>query len=104
MNKDKEVKIGDRVVHPKGAVLTLNAQEATEKINPGKPITRRRASLIRLPISPESRTQGQHCHDRANRLRAARIFGSRRLRRCCCLAEFSERILNSRFPARCGRA
>jgi membrane-bound serine protease (ClpP class) len=37
MNKDKEVKIGDRVVHPKGAVLTLNSQEATEKIN-GKPL------------------------------------------------------------------
>jgi len=37
MNKDKEVKIGDRVVHPKGAVLTLNAQEAIEKIN-GKPV------------------------------------------------------------------
>jgi membrane-bound serine protease (ClpP class) len=34
MNKDKEVKIGDRVVHIKGAVLTLNAQEATERINP----------------------------------------------------------------------
>src|SRR5437762_4887988 len=37
MNKDKEVKLGDRVVHPKGAVLTLNAQEATEKIN-SKPL------------------------------------------------------------------
>jgi len=37
MNKDKEVKIGDRVVHPKGAVLSLNAQEATERIN-GKPL------------------------------------------------------------------
>src|SRR5437764_13606522 len=37
MNKEKEVKIGDRVVHPKGTVLTLNAQEATEKIN-GKPL------------------------------------------------------------------
>jgi membrane-bound serine protease (ClpP class) len=37
MNKDKEVKIGDRVVHAKGTVLTLNAQEATEKIN-GKPL------------------------------------------------------------------
>jgi len=33
INKDKEVKTGDRVVHPKGAVLTLNAQEATEQIN-----------------------------------------------------------------------
>src|SRR5882724_6824987 len=37
MNKDKEIRIGDRVVHPKGAVLTLNAQEATERIN-GKPL------------------------------------------------------------------
>src|SRR5438132_5694777 len=37
MNKDKEVKIGDRLIHPKGTVLTLNAQDATEKIN-GKPL------------------------------------------------------------------
>jgi membrane-bound serine protease (ClpP class) len=37
LNKDKEVKIGDRVVHPKGAILTLNAQEAVEQIN-GKPL------------------------------------------------------------------
>src|SRR6187200_2893560 len=37
VKKDKEVKIGDRIVHPKGAVLTLNAQEATERIN-GKPL------------------------------------------------------------------
>lgn len=37
MNKDKEVKIGDRVVHAKGTLLTLNAQEAAEKIN-GKPL------------------------------------------------------------------
>jgi membrane-bound serine protease (ClpP class) len=37
MSKDKEVKIGDRVVHPKGSLLTLSAQEATEQIN-GKPL------------------------------------------------------------------
>jgi membrane-bound serine protease (ClpP class) len=37
MNKDKEVKIRDRIVHPKGTILTVNAQEATEKIN-GKPL------------------------------------------------------------------
>src|ERR671918_39200 len=37
MNKDKEVKIGDRIIHRPGAVLTLNAQEATERIN-GKPL------------------------------------------------------------------
>lgn len=32
MNKDKEVKIGDRVVHARGSLLSLNAQEATELI------------------------------------------------------------------------
>ena len=37
MDKDKEVKIGNRVIHPKGSLLTLSAQEATEKIN-GKPV------------------------------------------------------------------
>lgn len=37
MDKDKEVKIGDRVIHPKGTLLSLNAQEATEKVN-GKPV------------------------------------------------------------------
>jgi membrane-bound serine protease (ClpP class) len=37
MTKEKEVKIGDRVVHPKGTLLTLTAQEAAEKIN-GKPL------------------------------------------------------------------
>jgi membrane-bound serine protease (ClpP class) len=37
MDKDKEVKIGDRVIHQKGKLLTLNAQEATEKFN-SKPL------------------------------------------------------------------
>jgi membrane-bound serine protease (ClpP class) len=37
MNKEKEVKIGERLLHPKGSLLTLNAQDATEKIN-GKPV------------------------------------------------------------------
>jgi membrane-bound serine protease (ClpP class) len=37
MTKEKEIRIGDRVVHPKGSLLTLTAQEATEKIN-GKPL------------------------------------------------------------------
>src|SRR5205807_2524924 len=37
MDKEKEVKIGDRVVHAKGSLLTLNAQEAAEIIN-GKPL------------------------------------------------------------------
>jgi membrane-bound serine protease (ClpP class) len=37
MNKEKEVKIGDKVVHAKGSLLSLNAQEASEPIN-GKPL------------------------------------------------------------------
>jgi membrane-bound serine protease (ClpP class) len=37
MNKEKEVKIGDRVLHAKGTLLTLNAQEAAEQVN-GKPV------------------------------------------------------------------
>jgi membrane-bound serine protease (ClpP class) len=37
MNKEKEVKIGDRVVHAKGSLLSLNAQEASELMN-GKPL------------------------------------------------------------------
>jgi len=37
MDKDKEVKIGDRVIHPKGTLLSLSAPEATEKVN-GKPV------------------------------------------------------------------
>ncbi len=37
MNKEKEVKIGDRVLHAKGSLLSLNAQEASELAN-GKPL------------------------------------------------------------------
>src|SRR6516162_7897854 len=33
MNKDKEVKVGDKVRHAKGSLLTLNAKEASEMIN-----------------------------------------------------------------------
>jgi membrane-bound serine protease (ClpP class) len=37
INKEKEVKIGDTVLHPKGSLLTLSAQEAVKLIN-GKPM------------------------------------------------------------------
>ena len=37
IDKEKEVKIGNRVIHSKGKLLTLNAQEATEKIS-GRPV------------------------------------------------------------------
>ena len=37
INRDKEVKIGDRLLHGRGTVLSLNAQDAIERIN-GKPV------------------------------------------------------------------
>ncbi|MEO5720212.1 MAG: NfeD family protein [Chthoniobacterales bacterium] len=37
MDKEKEVKIGDRVIHAKGTLLTLTAQEAAMRID-GKPV------------------------------------------------------------------
>lgn len=37
MNLEKEVKIGDRVLNPKGEILTLSAQEAIEVID-GRPV------------------------------------------------------------------
>jgi len=37
MNLDKEVKVGEEVLNPKGSILTLSAQEAVEEID-GKPV------------------------------------------------------------------
>jgi membrane-bound serine protease (ClpP class) len=37
LNKEKEVKIGERMVHARGSLLSLNAREATEIIN-GRPL------------------------------------------------------------------
>jgi len=37
MNLDKEVKVGDQVINPKGALLTLSAQEAVKDVA-GKPL------------------------------------------------------------------
>jgi len=37
MNKEKEVKLGERMVHPKGSLLTLTAQEAAARTD-GKPL------------------------------------------------------------------
>ncbi len=37
MNKEKEVKIGAKIIHPRGSLLTLNAQEATATAD-GKPV------------------------------------------------------------------
>jgi membrane-bound serine protease (ClpP class) len=37
ISKDVEVKIGDKIIHPKGTLLTFSAQEAAQVIN-GKPV------------------------------------------------------------------
>ena len=37
INKEKEVKIGDKVINPKGSLLTLSAQEAVKEYD-GKPL------------------------------------------------------------------
>jgi len=50
ISKDKEVKIGDRIVHAKGSLLTLNAQEAIENIN-GKPLLADGAGLKGATVS-----------------------------------------------------
>ena len=60
MNKEKEVKIGDRVVHPKGTLLTLNAQEATEKIN-GKAAAGRWNRRFDCRSYEQSRTERKRC-------------------------------------------
>jgi membrane-bound serine protease (ClpP class) len=56
MNKEKEVKIGERVVHAKGTLLTLNAQEAIEQIG-GKPLL---AAGIVDSVADLSRKAGLH--------------------------------------------
>src|SRR5206468_5211315 len=55
--KDKEVKIGDRVIHPKGTVLTLNAQEATEKIS-GKPLLADGTAASIVDLTQKARLKG----------------------------------------------
>ena len=68
MNKEKEVKIGDRVVHPKGSLLTLNAQEATEKIN-GKPVLAEGiADSVAGPDAQRRDLKGNVGHARSERL------------------------------------
>ena len=73
MNKDKEVKIGDRVVHPKGAVLTVNSREAAEKIN-GKPLLAE-AIVDSIPdLTKKAGLKRRNCQTRANGVRADRLL------------------------------
>jgi hypothetical protein len=97
MNKEKEVKIGDRVVHPKGAVLTLNAQEAAEKIN-GKPLLADGFVDSIADLTKQAGLKGTSPGS-SQLVSSSSHFGSPHLRLCCCSAEFSERIWNLKFPA-----
>lgn len=54
MNLDKEVKVGNEVINPKGALLTLSAQEATKVID-GKPLL---ASGIAKDVADVARQAG----------------------------------------------
>ena len=58
MNKEKEVKIGDRVVHAKGTLLTLNAQEATEQFN-GKPLLAAGIADSVLDLAKKAKLEGK---------------------------------------------
>ena len=96
MNKEKEVKIGDRVVHPKGTLLTLNAQEATEKIN-GKPLLADGIADSLEDLAQKADLKGQV----VQLIRAVlndSLFGSRRSR-LLLLLELSAPISNSKFRA-----
>ena len=54
INKEKEVKIGDKVINPKGTLLTLSAQEAVKEYD-GKPLLARASlqistTFVRRPV------------------------------------------------------
>lgn len=53
MNVDKEVKIGDEILNPKGALLTLSAQEAVRMVG-GKP-------LLASGIAPDVEAVAREC-------------------------------------------
>ncbi|MEP6955568.1 MAG: NfeD family protein, partial [Chthoniobacterales bacterium] len=58
MNKEKEVKIGERVIHQKGSVLTLSAQEATERID-GQPLIAEGIAETVAEVAQKARLQGK---------------------------------------------
>ena len=73
MNKEKEVKIGDRVVHPKGSLLTLTAQEATEKIN-GKPLLADGIADSVEDLGAKAGLKGATGHAGSERIRTDRVL------------------------------
>ena len=67
MNKEKEVKIGEHVIHPKGSLLTLNAQEATEQID-GKPLLAEGIADSVADSHAKGGLERQRRHDRSDRV------------------------------------
>lgn len=58
MNLKKEVKIGDRVLNPEGAVLTLSPKEATEQFD-GKPLLAKGIAADLSALMKEAGLQGK---------------------------------------------
>ena len=70
------MKIGDRVIHPKGSLLTLNAQEATEKIN-GKPVLAEGIAESLPDLVQDGGIERRRRAVRAERVRATRFLADR---------------------------
>ena len=68
MNKDKEVKIGDRVIHPKGSLLTLSAQEASEQDQRRNPLLADGIAESITDLMQKAGLHGEAVHDCAERL------------------------------------
>ena len=96
MNKEKEVKSATAL-----CIQKARSSPSMPK-NPPKRLTVNRYSLraspIQLPIS-RRKPDSKETSSRSSQLASSNShFGLLPLRLCCCLAEFSARIWNSRFP------
>ena len=76
MNKEKEVKIGERVDSAKGSLLTLTAQEATERID-GKPLLADGIADSVGELVQKAGSEGRVVLIRAERFRTARVLDHR---------------------------
>ncbi len=76
MDKEKEVKINDRLIHAKGTLLTLSAQEAAMRIN-GKPVLAEGIAELHCRGRAKGRPQGRGRRGAAGRIRAPRLLDHR---------------------------
>ncbi len=98
MNKDKEVKVGDRVVHAKGTLLTLNAQEATEQIG-GKPLLADGIADSVKDLAHKAGLKGNVVSIRSDGIRAIGVLDHRARAPPICWEASSELISSSKFLA-----